>query len=313
MRSFFKSVLLWAAVICILPAAAAGGVREDKPESVPAAQSVILPEEKRLKLLCVSTGEVTETDIENYAVFAVLEEVPFIPDDEALKAQVCAARTYAARRILSGGTERGAHISDDSSRYQTALSEADARAIYGEDYDAAVSAVRAAARATEGEIIMYGNAPAVAAFHISSAGTTESAENVWGKAYPYLISVSSDCTEARREFTKAEIAARIVSEYPEASEYDGIKVLSSSEAGTVLSVKVCGVTVSGGRLAELLSLDSAAFEVSEGDEKIIFTAKGNGHLVGMSICGADELSREGKSYREILEHYYPGTYLEKMQ
>ncbi|MGN1106513.1 MAG: SpoIID/LytB domain-containing protein, partial [Huintestinicola sp.] len=208
MRSFIKSVFLWAAVICILPAAAAGGAREDRQVTVPAAQSVILPEERTLRLLCESTGEITETDMEEYAVFAVLEEVPFIPDDEALKAQVCAARTYAARRILSGENESGAHISDDCSRYQTALSEADARAIYGGDYDTALSAVRAAAKETEGEIIMYGNAPAIAAFHISSAGKTESAESVWGKAYPYLISVPSDCTEVRREFTKAEIAAR---------------------------------------------------------------------------------------------------------
>lgn len=312
MRSFFKSVILWAAVICILPAAAAGGIREDKPETVLAAQSIALPQ-KKIRLLCTETGEITETDIEDYAVFAVLEEVPFIPDTEALKAQVCAARTYAARRILSGETEKGAHISDDSSKYQTTLTEADARAVYGEDYDEAVSAVRAAAKATEGEIIMYGEAPAAAVFHVSSAGVTESAENIWGKEYPYLVSVSSDCTEARREFTKAELAARISSEYAEASEYDGIEILFATDAGTVLEVKLCGVSLSGSRLAELLSLDSAAFEVSEQGEKVIFTVKGSGHLAGMSICGADELSREGMSYKEILEHYYPGTYIQIIQ
>lgn len=312
MKAFFRSVILWAAVICLLPAAA-GGIREDKPESVSAAQSVILPEDNKIKLLCTGTGELTELDIEDYAVYAVLEEVPFILDTEALKAQVCAARTYAARRILSGEDERGAHISDDSSKYQTALSEADARAVYGEDYDEAVSAVREAARATRGEIIMYGDSPAAAVFHISSSGVTESAENMWGREYPYLVSVSSDCTEARREFTRAEIAARISAEYTVASEYDGAEILSATEAGTVLSVSLCGVTMSGRRLAELLSLDSAAFEVSDRDSGVIFTVKGSGHLVGMSICGADGLSREGMGYREILEHYYPGTYIEKLQ
>lgn len=313
MKSFFKSVILWAAVICVLPAAAAGGTAEDKPKAVPAAQSIILPEDNKIKLLCASTGEITEMDIEDYAVFAVLEEVPFIPDAEALKAQVCAARTYAARRILSGETEKGAHISDDGSKYQTVLTEADARAVYGGDYEEALAAVRAAAKATEGEIIMYDGAPAAAVFHVSSPGATESAENVWGKAYPYLISVPSDCTEARREFTKAEIYARISSEYVQAGEFDGIEVISSTEAGTVLSVSLCGITLSGGRLAELLSLESAAFEVCESGDDVIFTVKGSGHLVGMSICGADELSRQGMGYREILEHYYPGTDIQKMQ
>lgn len=313
MKSFFKSVILWATVLCVLPAAAAGGIREDKPQSVPAAQSLILPEDNKLRLLCTSTGKITEMNIEDYAVFAVLGEVPFIPDAEALKAQVCAARTYAARRILSGETENGAHISDDGSKYQTVLTEADAMAVYGVDYDKALAAVKAAANATEGEIIMYDGAPAAAVFHVSSPGATESAENVWGKAYPYLASVSSDCTETRREFTKAEITARISSEYPEAAEYDGIEILSATETGTVLSVSLCGVSVSGSRLAELLSLDSAAFEVSEKEGMVTFTVKGSGHLVGMSICGADELSRKGMGYRDILDHYYPGTYIEKMQ
>lgn len=79
------------------------------------------------------------------------------------------------------------------------------------------------------------------------------------------------------------------------------------------SAEVCGIALDGDRLAEILSLESAAFEVSDGDGRAIFTVKGSGHLVGMSICGADELSREGMSYKDILAHYYPGTEIEKMQ
>lgn len=312
MKAFVRSVILCAAVIFAVPAAA-GGLRTDKGGDIPAFRSTVMPQSHTIKLLCTATGEITETDIEDYAVYAVLEEVPFIPDTEALKAQVCAARTYAARRILAGETENGAHISDDSSKYQTALTEAAAMAVYGDGYEAAVSAVRAAARATEGEIIMYDNAPAAAVFHISSAGVTESAENVWGTDYPYLTCVSSDCTEARHEFTEAELYARISSEYPDADKFDSVKILSSADAGTVISAEVCGITLDGERLAEILSLESAAFEVSEAGGSVIFTVKGSGHLVGMSICGADGLSREGMSYTDIIAHYYPGTELEKMQ
>lgn len=311
MKAFVKSVILCAAVIFAVPAAA-GGLKTDKSEDIPVSVTA-MPQSHTIKLLCSATGGITETDIEDYAVYAVLEEVPFIPDTEALKAQVCAARTYAARRILAGESESGAHISDDSSKYQTALTEAAAMAVYGNGYDDAVSAVRAAAKATEGEIIMYGGAPAAAVFHVSSAGVTESAESVWGTDYPYLASVSSDCTEARHEFTEAELYARISSEYPEADKFDGVNILSATAAGTVTSAEVCGITLDGDRLAEILSLESAAFEVSDGDGRVIFTVKGSGHLVGMSICGADELSREGMSYRDILAHYYPGTEIEKMQ
>jgi SpoIID/LytB domain protein len=35
--------------------------------------------------------------------------------------------------------------------------------------------------------------------------------------------------------------------------------------------------------------------------------KGNGHGVGMSQWGAREMAEKGKTYREIIQHYYPGT------
>jgi stage II sporulation protein D len=35
--------------------------------------------------------------------------------------------------------------------------------------------------------------------------------------------------------------------------------------------------------------------------------KGNGHGVGMSQWGASEMAEKGKTYKEIIDHYYPGT------
>lgn len=42
-------------------------------------------------------------------------------------------------------------------------------------------------------------------------------------------------------------------------------------------------------------------------QRIIITGGGNGHGVGMSQHGAKGMAALGKSYRDILEHYYPGT------
>ena len=35
--------------------------------------------------------------------------------------------------------------------------------------------------------------------------------------------------------------------------------------------------------------------------------RGYGHAVGMSQYGANSMAEKGKDYKEILEHYYPGT------
>jgi len=58
-------------------------------------------------------------------------------------------------------------------------------------------------------------------------------------------------------------------------------------------------------------LPSTSFTISVADKTVKITTKGYGHRVGMSQYGADAMALEGKSYKEILSHYYPGTQLEK--
>lgn len=43
-----------------------------------------------------------------------------------------------------------------------------------------------------------------------------------------------------------------------------------------------------------------------------FEVTGYGHGVGMSQYGANELAKEGMSYKKILAHYYTGTKTEKV-
>ena len=42
---------------------------------------------------------------------------------------------------------------------------------------------------------------------------------------------------------------------------------------------------------------------------VSFTGRGSGHGVGLCQIGAEVMGEEGKSYREILAYYYPGTKL----
>ncbi len=49
-----------------------------------------------------------------------------------------------------------------------------------------------------------------------------------------------------------------------------------------------------------------------GIRKLIIKGQGNGHGVGMCQWGALGMSRLGYTYAQILEHYYPGTVIEKV-
>ena len=77
------------------------------------------------------------------------------------------------------------------------------------------------------------------------------------------------------------------------------------------TLKVCGKKKTGRWVRETLlsmKIPSTAFEVyyDSSDKVFEFTCYGNGHGVGMSQMGAQEMAEDGDSYRDILRHYYSG-------
>jgi len=56
-------------------------------------------------------------------------------------------------------------------------------------------------------------------------------------------------------------------------------------------------------------LKSNWYEMSVAGDRVSFTGRGSGHGVGLCQIGAEVMGEEGKSYREILAYYYPGTKL----
>ena len=62
----------------------------------------------------------------------------------------------------------------------------------------------------------------------------------------------------------------------------------------------------------MLELRSSCFEIVKEGEEFVFKVYGYGHGVGMSQQGANQMAKQGKTYLEILNHYYNGTVSEKL-
>jgi stage II sporulation protein D len=54
---------------------------------------------------------------------------------------------------------------------------------------------------------------------------------------------------------------------------------------------------------------SDLYEVESTATTVTFNGRGAGHGVGLCQAGAEEMARQGQSYRQILAFYYPGTQL----
>lgn len=291
----------------------------DETEGTPFASGVLDGEQ----LLRVLNGEtVEEMDLGTYLVGVVRAEMPASFEQEALKAQAVAARTYTLYKMQTGGNHGDtADICTDSTCCQAYLDEERARANWGENADALEEKVETAVTATDGQAVLYGGVPVLAVFHASSAGRTRAAGEVWINDLPYLQAVDSpEAAEtipnyySRAEFTAEAFREKVLAACPEADLTGGmdgwLQEAVKDSAGSVDTLSVGGVQMKGARLRSILGLRSACFEWEVQEGKLVFFVTGHGHGVGLSQYGANAMAAAGADYREILTHYYTGVTVE---
>jgi len=243
---------------------------------------------------------INELPLEDYVRSVVLSEVADDWEMEALKAQAVIVRTYAIK-YMQKGADRLYHLTS-STLHQ----------IYrGDNSDSRVSY---AVMQTRGEILTYNGEPIEAFYHSTCGGRTELPEEVFGKAYPYLKSVSSDCSLSPYWVWQRRLTVRKIEKRLGLSGLKEIRIRSYTKTGRV---KELAFITSGGtkvilskdlrRLLGWKTLPSTWFTLRKNGDTFIFDGKGYGHGVGLCQWGAQQMAKEGKTYKEILSFYYPGT------
>lgn len=294
--------------------------------SEPLAEPLLLPlyysgvqggrDAERQVALLREDGSVEQLTLADYLWGVVAAEMPASFESEALKAQAVAARTYWAVLV---GTSRhdAADICADSGCCQAYIDREKALANWGDKGTEYAQRISQAVTQTDGLCVTYEGKPIQALFFSSAPGSTVDAQAVWGRAVPYLVSVDSPEGEevpnyrSRLTMTTGELRALVKEQYPDADFSGPVSGWLSDfvwePSGTVNTVKVGGVTLSGGQVRKLLGLRSACFGVSVSGEEMTFHVTGYGHGVGMSQYGANAMARQGKNFEDILTWYYTGT------
>ncbi len=313
------------------PAAPEPSPPDQDEESLPPDQPDPSPPEnagldKSLSLNVLVGGELQQMDMETYLLGVVRAEMPASFEEEALKAQSAAARTYTIYKKINGGSANHpeADACDDISCCQAYKTYEEAAAGWGADAAAFEAKIRRAVEATDGDCILYEGTPVLAVFHSSSAGTTQDAAAVWSGSLPYLQSVETPENEesvpnyrSNAVFSAGELKSILQTALPEAdlslSPSNWFTNIHQQPNGTVTALTVGGVEVGGNQLRTILDLRSACFTISFEEESVVFSVTGYGHGVGMSQYGANVLASEGMTYKDILTWYYSGTTVEPYQ
>lgn len=241
-------------------------------------------------------------DLEDYVVGVVAGEMPALFQDEALKAQAVAARSYVLSKEKDGNYEVSASTSD-----QVFLTSYELKEKWQNDYDEYYNKILKAVKKTTGEVLTKDNKILKAFYFSMSNGYTENSKDVFGEDLtqsvesPFEISLSN--FEIVKEFSKSELLEKL--------GVDNLNIENQqiSETKHTSSIIIGGKEFSGIEVRKLLNLRSTDFEIKQVGENFNIITRGYGHGVGMSQYGANELAKSGKSYKEILAYYYKNTQL----
>lgn len=257
-------------------------------------------------------GKIQTLSIDEYIKGVVAAEMPANFELEALKAQAVAARTYALYQ-----QERKGSLTTDFQTDQAWLSKEELRKRWGFFQSFKLwRKVSQAVEETRGEVLVFGGKPIFAAYHSTCGGQTEDAQVVWGNSLPYLKSVKCKyCRESPRyrqelDFSTHDLAVATGIDLSAQAVSTGSKALAitrKSSAGRVERVRVGERELKGTDFRKMLGLRSTNFTMKKQGTRIKLTVVGNGHGVGMCQYGCQGLAKEGKNYRQILEHYYQGA------
>ncbi|WP_314663806.1 SpoIID/LytB domain-containing protein [uncultured Selenomonas sp.] len=253
--------------------------------------------------------------VEDYLYGVVPKEMPPSWNVEALRAQSVAARTFALKN-------RKRHSAEGFDLCSTSHCQ-----VY-EGMPAEMRTTTEAVDSTRGEVLFYKGAIMDALFHTDSGGMTESSEYVWGSPVPYLRAVTEvqmqtqpwNRTVSMSEFAqKLEKNGRVIGTLKEVRLSPltvGKGSSDRSPSGRVRSAEFVGtkgrITLSGNELRSAFSLPSTLFSIRVGKTDINFSGYGSGHGLGLSQWGAKAFADKGKSYKDILFHYYTDVTLEKL-
>lgn len=308
MVHIIKKILLFSFVIIIIPFIIVSlFIRDDEITFNFSSNTIVrVYREKDKKILRVP--------IEQYLVGVLAGEVPISFEEEALKAQAIASRTYVMYQIQN--SQKRDYDVYDTVLNQVYKTDEDLKNEWNDKYTDNINKIKKIVLSTSGEYLTYDNKIIEAFFFSTSTGYTENSEDVFSASLPYLKQVESKWDEISPVYetnvslSKLEFYSMLELEYQEKLN---VQILDQTKTGRIKKIKINNKEFTGKEITGKLSLRSTCFKITENDNNIVIDVKGYGHGVGMSQYGAQGMALKGYKYDEILKHYYTDVKIEKFK
>jgi stage II sporulation protein D len=249
---------------------------------------------------------INEVSMEDYVAGVVNSEMPASWGLEARKAQAVAARSYALMRRAA---------SDQAWHVEASVLD---QVYNGKTVD---PTSQAAVTATHGQVLAVDDKLVSVYYSSTCAGHSEQPRAVWPERPSHGTSmVACGFCEASPNYSwnasisPSEVLQAVRADGHKVGEIRSLRPRTSTTSGRVRAIDVVTdkdtVTWSGNEFRRRMGwgrVRSTRFELRYDQETFVLTGTGFGHGVGLCQWGAQGMDRAGRTYAEILGHYFPGA------
>ena len=265
-------------------------------------------------------GVTVAVSLDDYVFGVLAAEVSIEDEAEALKAHAVASRTYAIKNMRRHGRDGYDFCSSTHCQRYLHVRNESARVDF-------YHLLRRAITETAGEVLRDGEGRiADAYFSANCGGQTANLESLWGARAPvHLRGVRDEyCSSvAGRNWTDSMTSAQLVGALNNdprsdvGARLEEVRIVKRDRSGRVEWIALEGerrrllrgwdFKIIVGRTLGWNRLKSTRFDVARRGASFIFHGSGFGHGLGLCQSGAHVMAGRGASYRQILNHYFPGA------
>ncbi|MGI6515136.1 MAG: SpoIID/LytB domain-containing protein [Syntrophomonadales bacterium] len=275
----------------------------------PAPEVKKYKEEPEITVYLHQSNTTEKMPLEKYLEGVVAAEIgPKFPE-EALKAQAIVARTMTMAKIIRGGV-RDEHNTDtcDLPEHFQAYSRAKV-----------TPEISKAVKETRGQVLLYNGKFVYALFHSYAGPRTASLQ----ESFPELSDIAGAYTEVvdspgakyapprERRWQASIPKSELQAIFGSGADLNAIKITRKGPSGRAIDITAGDRSIKGYDLRTRLGPErlrsTLISDISVKGNNVVFTGTGWGHGCGMAQWGAYEMAKEGKTAKEILNHYYPKT------
>lgn len=186
--------------------------------------------------------------------------------------------------------------------------------------------IRQAVQETAGLIMTHKKKPIIAMYDACCGGIIPAhSKSMDFRDAPYLARKHA-CTHCKdfkifnwtRSYDIDQFSQMVQKDNKRIRKLTDIKVSKKDTAGLVQEVRVklgnSWTTLTGKKVYSLCKhIKSFCFSITKKDNKIIFDGKGFGHHIGLCQWGASRMIKDGADHRQVLDFYYPGVTVMKVE